>query len=115
MLNYHFNKKLVSTDEILRELDLPVSTLNFWKTQWRQNKFKNQTSTNCYDMGLRLIGNKAYWDPVQFVNWVAQFKLTNKPTTPDQELDQQKLIAFVSRNVEIKKEIRTNENSSKYP
>jgi hypothetical protein len=58
-------------------------------------------------MGLRLIGNKAYWDPVQFVNWIVQFKLKNKPTSPEQELDQQRLIAFVSRNVEIKKEIRS--------
>jgi transposase-like protein len=46
MLNYHFNKKLVSTDEILRELDLPVSTLNFWKTQWRKR------GLDCWDMGL---------------------------------------------------------------
>ena len=58
-------------------------------------------------MGLRLIGNKAYFDPVQFVNWVSQNKLTNKPTSPEEKLDQQKLIAFVSRNVEIKKEIRS--------
>ena len=54
-------------------------------------------------MGLRLIGNKAYWEPVQFVNWVAQFKLTNKPTTPEEEVDQNKLIAFVSRVVENKR------------
>jgi hypothetical protein len=58
-------------------------------------------------MGLRLIGNKAYWDPIQFVNWIVQFKLKNKPTSPEQELDEKKLIAFVSRNVEIKKEIRS--------
>ena len=56
-----------------------------------------------YDMGLRLIGNKAYWEPVQFVNWIAQFKLTNKPTTPEEEVDQKRLIAFVSRVVENKR------------
>ena len=58
-------------------------------------------------MGLRLIGNKAYWDPVQFVNWIAQFKLNNKPTQPEQIQDQQKLIAFVMKNVELTKGKRT--------
>ena len=107
MLSYKFDQGLVRTGKLIKALSIPLSTLDFWKTQWRQNKFKNQTSTNCYDMGLRLIGNKAYWNPVQFVNWIVQFKLKNKPTTPEQELDQTKLIAFVSRNVEIKKEIRS--------
>ena len=97
MLNYKFDQGLVRTAKLLDKLSIPLPTLNFWKTQWRQK------GNDCYDMGLRLIGNKAYWEPVQFVNWVAQFKLTNKPTTPDQELDEKKLIAFVSRNVEIKK------------
>jgi hypothetical protein len=54
-------------------------------------------------MGLRLMGNKAYWDPVQFVNWMAQFKLTNRPTDQMQRVEQDKLIAFVTRNVELKK------------
>ena len=101
MLSYKFDQGLVRTAKLLKELSIPLPTLNFWKTEWRKK------GNDCYEMGLRLIGNKAYWDPVQFVNWIAQFKLTNKPTTPEQELDQQKLIAFVSRNVEIKKEIRS--------
>ena len=101
MLTYKFNRGLIRTHTLIDKLSIPISTLDYWKFQWKEK------GNDTYDMGLRLIGNKAYWDPVQFVNWVAQFKLTNKPTTPDQELDQQKLIAFVSRNVEIKKEIRT--------
>lgn len=106
MLNYKFDQGLVRTAKLLKELSIPLPTLNFWKTQWRQDKLKNQTSTNCYDMGLRLIGNKAYWDPVQFVNWVAKYKLTNKPTEPEQKLDQTKLIAFVSKNVALQKELQ---------
>ena len=103
MFNYKFDKALVLTNELLAKLPFGESTLDFWKVRWRQNKFKNQTSTNCYDMGLRLIGNKAFWDPIQFVNWVAKYKLTNKPTSPEQELDQTKLLAFVTKNVEIKR------------
>ena len=53
MLNYKFNSKLVSTQKLLEELDLPISTLNFWKTQWRKK------GNDCWEMGLRLIGNKA--------------------------------------------------------
>ena len=102
MFNYKFDKALVLTSELLGAIPVGNSTLDFWKVQWRKGKFENQTSTNCYDMGLRLIGNKAFWDPIQFVNWVAKYKLTNKPTSPEQELDQTKLIAFVSSNVEIK-------------
>jgi len=97
MLSYKFNRGLVRTGELVDKLSIPISTLDYWKFQWKKK------GNDTYDMGLRLIGNKAYWEPVQFVNWVAQFKLTNKPTTPDQELDEKKLIAFVSRNVEIKK------------
>ena len=97
MLSYKFNRGLVRTGELVDKLSIPISTLDYWKFQWKKK------GNDTYDMGLRLIGNKAYWDPVQFVNWIAQFKLTNKPTTPDQELDEKKLIAFVSRNVEIKK------------
>ena len=101
MLSYKFNRGLVRTGELVDKLSIPISTLDYWKFQWKKK------GNDTYDMGLRLIGNKAYWEPVQFVNWIAQFKLTNKPTTPDQELDEKKLIAFVSRNAEIKKEIRS--------
>ena len=97
MLNYKFDQGMVRTAKLLDELSISLATLNFWKTQWRKK------GNSCYDMGLRLIGNKAYWDPIQFVNWIAQFKLTNKPTQPEQIADHQKLIAFITRNVEIKK------------
>jgi hypothetical protein len=101
MLNYKFDKGLVRTTELAEKLSIPEGTLDYWKYQWKQD------GHDTYEMGLRLIGNKAYFDPVQFVNWVSQNKLTNKPTSPEEKLDQQKLIAFVSRNVEIKKEIRS--------
>ena len=97
MINYKFDHGLVRTAKLLKGLSIPLSTLDFWKTQWKEK------GNNTYDMGLRLIGNKAYWDPAQFVNWVSQNKLTNKPTQPEQIQDQQKLIAFVMKNVELKK------------
>lgn len=99
MLNYKFDKGLVRTAELAEKLSIPEGTLDYWKYQWKKD------GHDTYEMGLRLIGNKAYFDPVQFVNWVSQNKLTNKPTSPEEKLDQQKLIAFVSRNVEIKKGI----------
>ena len=92
MLHYHFNKKLVSTDEILSELALPVSTLNFWKTQWRKR------GLDCWDMGLRLIGNKALWDPIVFLNWIFENKLKNKPKDLMERAENKKLIAFIKRN-----------------
>jgi len=97
MLNYKFNKGLVRTVELCKQLSIPEGTLDFWKYQWEKD------GHDTYDMGLRLIGNKAYWDPIQFVNWLAQYKLTNKPTQPEQKLDQEKLIAFVSKNVALQK------------
>ena len=101
MLNYKFDKGLVRTTELAEKLSIPEGTLDYWKYQWKQD------GHDTYEMGLRLIGNKAYFDPVQFVNWVSQNKLTNKPTQPEQIEDQKKLIAFITRNVEIKKGIRS--------
>ena len=98
MLNYHFNKKLVSTDEILSELDLPVSTLNFWKTQWRKR------GLDCWDMGLRLIGNKALWDPRIFLEWIFENKLKNKPKDLMERAENKKLIAFIKRNASAESE-----------
>ena len=98
MLNYKFNQALVRTSTLLNKMDLPEGTLDFWKSEWRKK------GNSCYAMGLRLIGNKAYWDPIVFVNWITQNKLTNRPTTPEEKLDQKKMVAFVLRNVETKKE-----------
>jgi len=97
MLNYKFNKALVRTTEIAEKLSIPEGTIDYWKYKWKKD------GHDTYEMGLRLIGNKAYFDPIQFVNWIAQNKLTNKPTQPEQKADQTKLIAFVTRNVEIKR------------
>ena len=97
MLNYKFNQGLITTAELLKLLPIPVGTLDYWKWKWKKD------GNNTYDMGLRLIGKKAFWEPTIFINWVAQNKLKNKPTTPEQELDQKQLIAFISRNVEIEK------------
>ena len=92
MLNYKFNSKLVSTQKILEELDLPISTLNFWKTQWRKK------GNDCWEMGLRLIGNKALWDPIVFLEWIFENKLKNKPRDLMERAENKKLIAFIKRN-----------------
>ena len=75
MLNYKFSKGLVTTAGLLELLPIPDGTLDYWKWKWKKD------GNNTYDMGLRLIGNKAYWDPIQFVNWIVQFKLKNKLVT----------------------------------
>jgi len=92
MLNYKFNSKLVSTQKLLEELDLPISTLNFWKTQWRKK------GNDCWEMGLRLVGNKALWDPIIFLNWIFENKLKNKPKDLMERAENKKLIAFIKRN-----------------
>ena len=97
MLNYKFSKGLLTTVGLLELLPIPDGTLDYWKWKWKKD------GHNTYDMGLRLIGKRAFWDPIVFCNWVAQNKLKNKPTQPEQIQDQQKLIAFITRNVEIKR------------
>ena len=92
MLNYKFNSKLVSTQKLLKELDISISTLNFWKTQWRKR------GLDCWDMGLRLIGNKALWDPIVFLNWIFENKLKNKPKDLMERAENKRLIAFIKRN-----------------
>ena len=98
MLHYHFNKKLVPTEELIRELSIPVSQLDFWKTQWRKK------GNDCWDMGLRLIGNKALWDPIVFLNWIFENKLKNKPKDLMERADNKKLIAFIKRNASVENE-----------
>ena len=88
MLNFKFDKKLVSTKELLGELGLSLPWLDNKKNRWRKRGFA------CWDMGLRLIGNSALWDPIVFLNWLSENKLKNLP----KELREQRLVAFVSRN-----------------
>jgi len=88
MLNYHFDKKLLSTKALLKELSIKISTLDFWKTQWRKKGF------DCWDMGLRIIGKTAYWDPVVFLDWISEHKLKNLP----KDKRDKNIVYFVSRN-----------------
>ena len=88
MLNYHFTSKLITTEDLLEELQITISNLNYWKTQWRK------VGNDDWDMGLRIIGRRALWDPIVFLDWLNKHQLKNKPR------DQRdvNLIAFVSRN-----------------
>tara|TARA_R100000458_G_C8266499_1_gene241504 strand:+ start:521 stop:808 length:288 start_codon:yes stop_codon:yes gene_type:complete len=88
MIVYHFDTKLITTEELLKQLKITISNLNYWKTEWRK-KGKSD-----WDMGLRIIGRRALWDPIMFLDWLSKNKLKNKPK------DQRdwNLLAFVSRN-----------------
>ena len=113
MLNYHFNKKLLTTDELLKELQITISNLNYWKTQLRELHYKKSKSLKpykewvqindpCWDMGLRLIGKRALYDPILFLNWISEHKLKNKPI-----VDRDKnLVLFVQRNTSQRKKAR---------
>ena len=94
MLNYHFDSKLITTERLLKELNITISNLNYWKTQWRK------ADNDDWDMGLRIIGRRALWDPIMFLDWLYKNKLKNKPK------DQRdvNLIAFVDRNTSEKRE-----------
>ena len=113
MLNYHFNKKLLTTDELLKELSISISSLDFWKTQWRVLHHKKSKSLKpykewvqindpCWEMGLRLIGKKAFYDPIIFLNWISEHKLKNKPIV---ERDKN-LVFFVQRNTSQHKKVK---------
>tara|TARA_R100000935_G_scaffold55769_1_gene86173 strand:+ start:1194 stop:1520 length:327 start_codon:yes stop_codon:yes gene_type:complete len=97
LLNYKFKKGLVKTSYLLDKLSISVSTLNYWKTLWIKNGGMH------WDMGMRMIGKNAFWDPIVFCNWIVNNKLKNKPTQPEQKLDHDKMILFVKRNVEEQK------------
>ena len=49
-------------------------------------------------MGLRLIGTKAFWDPVIFTKWLFEHKCKNKPTNNTEQLETKALITFVRKN-----------------
>jgi len=92
MLNYHFNSKLISTEQLLKELNITISNLNYWKTQWRK------AGNDDWDMGLRIVGRRALWDPIMFLDWLNNNKVKNK--SKDQR--NINLVAFVSRNSSVK-------------
>ena len=92
MLNFKFKKKLVSTKELVEDIGLSLSWLDLQKTKWRK-KGKDD-----WDMGLRLIGTKAFWDPVMFTKWLFEHKCKNKPTNNTEQLEAKALITFVRKN-----------------
>ena len=100
MLNYHFNSKLISTEQLLKELNITISNLNYWKTQWRK------AGNDDWDMGLRIIGRRALWDPILFLDWLYTNKVKNK-SKDQRDIN---LVAFVSRNSSQQKKVNTNEN-----
>ena len=54
-------------------------------------------------MGLRLIGTKAFWDPIVFSEWLFEYQCKNKPTNLTERSDNKKLIAFITRNTKYDK------------
>ena len=88
MLNYHFTTKLITTENLLEDLQITISNLNYWKTQWRKR------GNDDWDMGLRIIGRRALWDPIVFLDWLNKNQLKNKPGDK-RDIN---LIAFVRRN-----------------
>ena len=94
MLNFKFKKKLISTKELLAELGFSLAWLDLHKTKWRK------AGNDDFDMGLRLIGTKAFWDPVIFTEWLFTNKIKNKPTNKMERAENAALITFVRSNVE---------------
>ncbi|MDA9665423.1 hypothetical protein N9T82_00800 [Candidatus Pelagibacter sp.] len=93
MLNFKFDKKLVSTKELLGQLGFSLAWLDNKKTRWRKR------GLDCWDMGLRLIGTKAFWDPVEFTKWLYENECKNKPTNTMERTENTALISFIKRNV----------------
>ena len=98
LINYKFDQALVRTRTLLNSLDIPEGALDLWKTQWRKK------GNDCWDMGLRLIGNKALWDPRVFLAWIFENKLKNKPKDLMERAENKKLIAFIKRNASAESE-----------
>ena len=97
MLMFKFDKKLISTKELLADIGLSIGWLDLHKSKWRKS------GKDCWDMGLRLIGTKAFWDPSVFSEWVFEYQCKNKPTNLTERSDNKKLIAFITRNTKYDK------------
>ena len=95
MLSYHFENKLITTENLLEDLQITTSNLNYWKTQWRE------AGNDDWDMGLRIIGRRALWDPIIFLDWLNKYQLKNKP----RDKRDINLVAFVSRNSSVQKKV----------
>ena len=92
MLDFTFDKKLISTKELITQLGMSLGWLDLQKTKWRKR------GLDCWDMGLRIIGTKAFWDPVVFTKWLFEYECKNKPTNNTEQLENKALITFVKRN-----------------
>ena len=118
MLDFKFDKKLISTEELITQLGLSLGWLDLQKSKWRDRKYKEfltqggagtykdfkKNNDPCWDMGLRLIGTKAFWDPIAFTKWLFEYQCKNKPTNLMEREDNKKLIAFITRNTKINEE-----------
>ena len=94
MLMFDFDKKLYTTTELLTEIGLSLGWLDLHKSKWRKK------GNDCWDMGLRLIGKKAFWDPIIFSEWLFNHQITNKPKYVTEREEQTKMIAFIKRNTQ---------------
>ena len=97
MLKFKFKSKLVSTRELLAELGLSLPWLNHQKTKWRK------AGNEDWDMGLRLIGTKAFWCPITFTEWLFANGIKNKPTNQMERIENNALITFVKEHTEYGK------------
>ena len=118
MLDYKFKSKLITTQFLLDDIGITISNLNFWKTKWREKgyeKFLEQGGSGtykewkkhndpCWEMGLRIIGCRALWDPIIFCDWLFKNKCFNKPKDQMERAENKKLVAFITRNVKVKDE-----------
>ena len=94
MLNFKFTKKLYSTRELLADVGLSLAWLDNQKTLWRKD------GKDCWDMGLRLIGTKAFWCPITFTEWLFANGIKNKPTNQMERIENKALITFIKGNTE---------------
>ena len=93
MLKFKFKSQLVSTKVLLAEVGLSLAWLDLQKSKWRK------AGKEDWDMGLRLIGTKAFWDPIVFTEWLFTNCIKNKPTNLMERKENNALITFVRSNV----------------
>ena len=94
MLNFKYKKKLISTKELLAELGFSLAWLDLQKSKWRK------AGNEDWQMGLRIIGTKAFWDPIIFTEWLFTNCIKNTPTNQMERKENNALITFVKENTE---------------